>query len=93
MPLLNNTSTSVNAKTALKLNRRVNWHEAAACAVEIELRDFADILDFHSEYVLGKNDYRIDLLIIKVLSAQLIPKNIARCFKSYNLFEIKGIRS
>lgn len=82
-----------DCKPIPKLSRRVNWHEAAACAIEIELRDYADILDFYSEYVLGKNDYRIDLLVIKALSSQPIPKNIAHCFRTYNLFEIKGIHS
>ena len=71
----------------------VNWHEAAVCAVQIELRDYADLLDFQPEFILGKNSYRIDLLVIKKLSQQAIPKNIARIFTSYNLFEIKGIHS
>ncbi len=71
----------------------VNWHEAAVCAVQIELRDYADLLDFQPEFILGKNSYRIDLLVIKKLSQQAIPKNIARIFTSCNLFEIKGIHS
>ena len=52
----------------------VNWHEAAVCAVQIELRDYADLLDFQPEFILGKNSYRIDLLVIKKLSQQAIPK-------------------
>lgn len=71
--------------------RRVNWHEAASCAVQIELRDYADILDFQPEFILGQNSYRIDLLLIKKLSSQPIPKNIARIFEAYNLFEIKEL--
>ena len=61
--------------------------------MQIELRDYADLLDFQPEFILGKNSYRIDLLVIKKLSQQAIPKNIARIFTSYNLFEIKGIHS
>lgn len=72
---------------------RVNWHQAAACAIEIELRDYTDFLQFFREYILGKNSYRIDLLVIKKLSGQPIPKNIARIFKTYNLFEVKGLSS
>lgn len=93
MTQLKSTSLPTSAKPAYLPSRRVNWHEAATCAVQIELRDYADFLKFYSEYVLGKNNYRIDLLIIKMLSGQPIPKNIARCFKTYNLFEIKGIHS
>ena len=70
-----------------------NWHEAAVCAVQIELRDYADQLDYLTEYVLGKSHYRIDMLVIRKLSQQPIPKNIARIFKDYNLFEIKGLGS
>lgn len=71
----------------------VNWHEAASCAIQIELRDYAGLLEFQPEFILGKNSYRIDLLVVKKLSEQFIPKNIARIFKIYNLFEIKGIHS
>ena len=88
-----NNSTSISSSTnTVQHRQRVNWHEAAACAVEIELRDYADRLQFLSEYILGKNSYRIDMLIIKNLSRQAIPKNIARIFRTYNLFEVKGIQ-
>ena len=72
---------------------RVNWHEAATCALQIELKDYSDILEYITEYVLGKNYHRIDLLIIKKLSDVTIPKNIALIFKTFNLLEIKGIGS
>lgn len=73
--------------------RNVNWHEAAVCAMQIELRDYSHLLDFYPEYILGKNNYRIDLLIIHKLPDVPIPKNIARLFNTYNLFEIKGLGS
>lgn len=77
-----------------KLKRkRINWHEAFFCAIQIDLRDYADLLEYKSEYVLGKNSYRIDLLIIRKLTNTIIPKKIASVFKSFNLFEIKGIGS
>ena len=72
---------------------RVNWHEAATCAFQIELKDYSDLLEYIEEYALGKNKYRIDLLIIKKLSDIMIPKNIARIFKTFNLLEIKGVGS
>ena len=72
---------------------RVNWHEAATCAFQIELKDYADILEYITEYALGKNYHRIDLLIIKKLTDIIIPKNIALIFKTFNLLEIKGIGS
>ncbi|MCM1252860.1 MAG: hypothetical protein NC321_08560, partial [Clostridium sp.] len=59
-----------------------NWHEAATCAIQIELQEYKHLLQFQSEYILGKNNYRIDLLIIKKLCEEVIPKNIAYIFKT-----------
>ena len=90
-PQRNTSNVSLN-----QMNRkqtRVNWHEAACCALQIELRDYSDILEYMEEYVLGKNHYRIDLLVIKKLTNQVISKNIALIFKTFNLFEIKGVGS
>lgn len=72
---------------------RVNWHEAAVCAVKIDLRDYAQYLEYYSEYVLGKNNYRMDLLVVKKLSCEKFPKKIAHIFSTFNIFEIKGIGS
>lgn len=72
---------------------RTNWHEAAVCAVQITLRDYEHLLEYLTEYKLGHNAYRIDLLVIRKLSETDIPHPIARIFRSHNLFEIKGIRS
>lgn len=85
-------NTSLSISTAIP-KQHVNWHEAFACAVQIELRDYAALLDFQTEFILGKNNYRIDLLVIKKLTSQFIPKNIAFIFQTYNLFEVKGIHS
>ena len=61
---------------------RVNWHEAASCAFQIELKNYSHILEYISEYPLGKNSYRIDLLVIKKLTDERISKNIAQMGKS-----------
>lgn len=84
-------TTKISSVTSKK--HRVNWHEASSCAIQIELRDYKSLLEYHPEYVLGKNNYRIDLLIIKKLADQTISKNIAIIFKTINLFEMKGIGS
>ena len=96
MTSTNDTSSftsTIPAPAAAHHRHRVNWHEAAACAIEIELRDYADMLQFLTEYILGRNSYRIDLLVIRKLSDCAIPKNIARIFRTYNIFELKGIHS
>lgn len=71
----------------------VNWHKAASSAIEIELIDYRHLLEFKTEHVLGSNSYRIDLLIIKKLTNQIIPKNLAKIFRTFNLLEIKGAGS
>lgn len=90
---LQQTDSTVPSKTAPLKKRNTNWHEAAVCAVQIDLQEYAHLLQFLSEYILGKNNYRIDMLIVKKLCTEIIPKNIAYIFKTYNLFEIKGIGS
>ena len=87
-----NTS-DVSRKPRNRKQPRVNWHEAATCAFKIDLKDYDDILEYITEYVLGKNYHRIDLLIIKKLSDMTIPKNIALIFRTFNLTEIKGLGS
>ena len=72
---------------------RVNWHEAACCALQIELRDYSELLKYMDKYFLGKNHYCIDLLVIKKLTDQVFSKNIALIFRTFNLFEIKGVGS
>ena len=78
---------------SLTSKRRVDWHEAASCAFQIELKDYSHIFEYISEYPLGKNSYRIDLLVIKKLTDEMISKNIARIFRTFNLLEIKGVGS
>ena len=97
-PVPSQTAGSKKLKTNKTVSQkqkkyRVNWHEAASCALQIELRDYSDLLEYLPEYILGKNSYRIDLLIIKKLTKQPIPKSIAHIFRTFNLFEIKGLGS
>lgn len=90
----NTRSTSPASPDNSKIKKhKVNWHEAASCAIQIELRDYENVLEFINEYVLGKNNYRIDMLIIKKLTTESIPKNIACSFRLYNIFEFKGVGS
>ena len=72
---------------------RTNWHEAVTCAIQIDLRDYSHLLEYHEEYFLDSNNNYIDLLVIKKNSEFQIPKHIASIFQSYNLFETKGLGS
>lgn len=77
----------------MKKNKHVNWHSATVDAIKIDLRDYADILEYHDEYPLSRGSHRIDLLLIKKKPGAHIPKAMCTQFQEFNLFEIKGIHS
>lgn len=72
---------------------RTNWHTAAVCAVKITFRDYTQYLEYHPEYRLLNGKCRIDLLVLCKPPDMTIPHSLARIFRPYNLFEIKGILS
>ena len=49
----------------IKKRSRTNWHEAITCAIQIDLRDYAHLLEYHTEYTLSANGNHMDMLIIK----------------------------
>lgn len=75
--------------------RNTNWHEATICAIQIDLKEYSHLLQYHPEYILGnKRNYRIDLLVINKLTDEPLDNNpISQLFSTYNIFEIKGIHS
>ena len=77
----------------IKKRPRTNWHEAITCAIQIDLRDYAHLLEYHTEYTLSANGNHMDMLIIKKHSEFQIPKHIASIFKTHNIFEIKGLKN
>ena len=77
----------------IKKRSRTNWHEAITCAIQIDLRDYAHLLEYHTEYTLSANGNHMDMLIIKKQSGFQIPKHIASIFKTHNIFEIKGLNA
>ena len=71
-------------------SNRTYWHPAFLLAVQMELFDYRDSLEFKHEYQLTSEPLRIDLLVIKKPKNVTIDKNIARIFRSDNLFEYKS---
>jgi len=66
------------------------WHPAFVDAIRMELFDYKDFLEFKCEHPLNTEPLRIDLLIIKKPKGLIIDKNIARIFRSDNIFEYKS---
>ena len=69
---------------------KLKWHPAFLQAIKQELFDWRDLLEFKYEYQLTTEPLRIDLLIIKKPKDVIIDKNIARIFRTDNLFEYKS---
>jgi hypothetical protein len=68
----------------------LKWHPAFLQAIQLELADYKNSLEFKYEYQLTTEPLRIDLLIIKKPEALTIDKNIALMFKSDNILEFKS---
>jgi hypothetical protein len=73
-----------------KQHQKLSWHPAFLEAIQLELADFQDVLEFKAEQQLTSEPLRIDLLIIKKPKDLVIPKNIAHIFRTDNIFEYKS---
>ncbi|MDR1302468.1 MAG: hypothetical protein LBK43_08380 [Treponema sp.] len=69
---------------------KLHWHPAFLQAIQRELIDYKDSLQFKYEYQLTTEPLRVDLLIIKKPLGLAIDKNIARIFRSDNILEFKS---
>jgi len=70
--------------------KKLKWHPAFLQAMQLELFEHKDSLDFRCEYQLTSEPLRIDLLIIKKPKELVIEKNIARIFRTDNIIEYKS---
>jgi hypothetical protein len=68
----------------------IPWHPAFIEALQMELQDYQDALEFHPEYQLTSEPLRIDCVIIKKAKNVIIKKNIAVIFRECNLLEYKS---
>jgi hypothetical protein len=79
-----------NRKSGDRRRGRLKWHPAFLQAMQMELFDYRDFLEFKYEHQLTTEPLRIDLLIIKKPKDLTIDKNIARIFRSDNIIEYKS---
>ena len=71
-------------------SRKTLWHPAFCEAIQQELFEYRDSLEFKFEHPLNAEPLCIDLLIIKKPRNVVIDKNIARIFRADNLLEYKS---
>ena len=69
---------------------RIPWHPAFVEAIQMELLEYQDVLEFHPECQLTAEPLRIDCVIIKKAKDAVIKKNIAVIFREWNLLEYKS---
>jgi hypothetical protein len=69
---------------------RSDWHTAFVQALQMELREYQDILDFDDENKLNEEPLRVDCVVIKKTKDVKITKNIAAFFREWNIFEYKS---
>jgi hypothetical protein len=68
----------------------IQWHAAFFQAIQAELLEYKDILEFKQEYPLTTAPLRIDAIIIVKPPDVTIDKNIARIFRKINILEYKS---
>jgi len=69
---------------------RLSWHPAFFEAIQMELDEYSEHLQFIHEHQLTTEPLRIDVLIIKKSGHIPIRKNIAVIFREWNLLEYKS---
>ncbi|GHS97888.1 hypothetical protein FACS1894139_11810 [Planctomycetales bacterium] len=69
---------------------KILWHPAFCDALQLELRDYSDVLTFEPEHQLNTEPLRIDVLVIKKPAEVVIKKNIGRIFRTHNIVEYKS---
>jgi len=71
-------------------NSSIAWHPAFIEALQLELEDYGEALEFHPEYQLTSGPLRIDCIVIKKPPDLVIKKNIGAIFREVNLVEYKS---
>jgi hypothetical protein len=69
---------------------RISWHPAFFEAIQMELEEYSQHLQFISEYQRTMEPLRIDVVIIKKTRDIVIKKNIASIFRNDNIVEYKS---
>ena len=68
----------------------LQWHAAFQAALQIELMEDREFLQFLKEYNLSEKPLQIDTLIIKLEPGRKIKKSLGQIFRQYNVVEYKS---
>ena len=67
------------------------WQDAFFEALQLELHQYLEALNFVYEHQLSKQALIVDVLVIRKEHDVTIEKNIGKIFKAINLFEFKKL--
>ncbi|MDR2733837.1 MAG: hypothetical protein LBC99_04220 [Spirochaetota bacterium] len=79
----------VNEKNSDR-HEKLLWHQAFYDAIQLELYDYRNDLEYTYEHQLTSEPMRIDVLVVKKRKDVTIDKNIARIFRGHNIIEYKS---
>ncbi len=74
----------------MEKKKKIQWHPAFYSGIELELRDYRDSLEFITEFELSRKPLRMDMLIIKKNTDEIISSSFASIFRKYNVIEYKS---
>jgi len=72
------------------LDDKTFWHPAFRNAVQLDLEEYGDGLEYQEEKPLTTEPLRMDLLIIKKAPGVIVTKSIGRIFQKHNIWEYKS---
>lgn len=69
---------------------KIYWHDAICEALELDLYEYKNGLQFEDKWPLSKEALEIDVVIIKKEKNLKIEKEFGRIFRGHNVFEYKS---
>jgi len=69
---------------------KTQWHPAFVSAMQLELKEDAQYLNFTSEYNLNTKPLEVDLLIVKKEKDVELKNEIGKIFRKHNIVEYKS---
>ena len=81
---------NVRKETFMGKENDIQWHLGFCAAMELELREYADKLEFHREYPLSRKPLLIDLLVVEKTDDFEITNDIGQIFRKHNIMEYKS---
>lgn len=72
------------------MDKKIHWHQAFCAAMELELRDNREVLEYEREHLFNMEPLRADMLIIKKKPEVRIINEIGAIFRIWNIVEYKS---